>query len=56
VRGVALLALTLFAAGETLQARALPWSFVFAPDGRLFATERPGRVQIIDITRHRNSP
>jgi glucose/arabinose dehydrogenase len=94
VRGVTLLALTLFAAGETLHARAcdnkpqdpapevtpsppsrsdgpvfttqdgvrfrvevvvnnleIPWSFVFAPDGRLFVTERPGRVQLIDIPR-----
>ena len=94
MRGAALLALALFAAGETLQARAcdtkpqeptpdvtpsppsrsdgpvfttqdgvrfrvevvvnnleIPWSFAFAPDGRLFVTERPGRVQIIDITR-----
>jgi glucose/arabinose dehydrogenase len=94
MRGIALFALTLFAGGETLQARAcdskpqeptpavtpsppsrsdgpvfttqdgvrfrvevvvnnleIPWSFAFAPDGRLFATERPGRVQIIDITR-----
>jgi glucose/arabinose dehydrogenase len=25
-----------------------PWSIVFAPDGRLFVTERPGRVRIID--------
>jgi len=94
MRGTALFALALFAAGETLQARAcdskpqeptpavtpsppsrsdgpvsttqdgvrfrvevvvnnleIPWSFAFAPDGRLFVTERPGRVQIIDITR-----
>ena len=27
----------------------IPWSLVFAPDGRLFVTERPGRVRIIDI-------
>lgn len=87
---MALIALALFAAGETLQARAcdtkpqnpapdltpapsgvqvfttqdgvrfrvevvvsdleIPWSLVFAPDGRLFVTERPGRVRIIDIT------
>src|SRR5437773_714574 len=26
----------------------IPWSIVFAPDGRLFVTERPGRVRIID--------
>jgi len=94
MRGAALIALALFAAGETLQARAcdtktqeptpdvtpsppsrsdgpvfttqdgvrfrvevvvnnleIPWAFVFAPDGRVFVTERPGRVQIIDITR-----
>jgi glucose/arabinose dehydrogenase len=94
MRGTALFALALFAAGETLQARAcdskpqeptpgvtpsppsrsdgpvfttqdgvrfrvevvvnnleIPWSFVFAPDGRLFVTERPGRLQIVDITR-----
>jgi glucose/arabinose dehydrogenase len=28
----------------------IPWSMVFAPDGRLFVTERPGRVRIIDLT------
>jgi glucose/arabinose dehydrogenase len=27
----------------------IPWSLVFAPDGRLFVTERPGRVRIIDL-------
>src|SRR5215510_14538786 len=94
MRSVTLLALTMFATGETLQARAcdtktqeptpavtpsppsrsdgpvfttqdgvrfrvevvvnnleIPWALAFAPDGRLFVTERPGRVQIIDITR-----
>jgi aldose sugar dehydrogenase len=29
----------------------IPWSMAFAPDARLFVTERPGRVRIIDITR-----
>ena len=29
----------------------VPWSMVFAPDGRLFVTERPGRVRIIDVSR-----
>ena len=29
----------------------IPWSFAFAPDGRLFVTERPGRVRIVDISR-----
>jgi glucose/arabinose dehydrogenase len=94
MRSLAVFALALFAAGETLQARAcdtkpqeptpavtpsppsrsdgpvfttqdgvrfrvevvvnnleIPWALVFAPDGRLFVTERPGRIQIIDITR-----
>ncbi len=29
----------------------IPWSIAFAPDGRLFVTERPGRVQILDLAR-----
>src|SRR5262245_27523399 len=28
----------------------IPWSLAFAPDGRLFATERPGRVRIFDLS------
>ena len=28
----------------------IPWSMAFAPDGRLFMTERPGRVRILDLT------
>src|ERR1044071_3343623 len=27
----------------------IPWSMAFAPDGRFFVTERPGRVRIIDV-------
>jgi aldose sugar dehydrogenase len=27
----------------------IPWSMAFAPDGRLFVTERPGRVRILDF-------
>src|ERR671919_238345 len=26
----------------------VPWSLAFAPDGRLFVTERPGRVRIVN--------
>ena len=25
----------------------IPWSLAFAPDGRLFFTERPGRVRVV---------
>ena len=28
----------------------IPWSMAFAPDGRLFVTERPGRVRIMNLT------
>ena len=28
----------------------IPWSMAFAPDGRLFLTERPGRVRILSLT------
>ena len=28
----------------------VPWAMAFAPDGRLFVTERPGRVYILDLT------
>src|SRR5687767_1406247 len=27
----------------------IPWSLAFAPDGRLFLTERTGRVRILDL-------
>ena len=28
----------------------VPWSLRFAPDGRLFVTERPGRVRVLDLS------
>jgi glucose/arabinose dehydrogenase len=28
----------------------VPWSMAFAPDGRLFVTERPGRVRIVNTS------
>lgn len=28
----------------------IPWSMEFAPDGRLFITERPGRVRILNLS------
>jgi MYXO-CTERM domain-containing protein len=27
----------------------IPWSLAFAPDGRLFISERPGRIRVIDV-------
>jgi glucose/arabinose dehydrogenase len=32
----------------------VPWSMAFAPDGRLFVTERPGRVRILDLISRRS--
>src|SRR5437868_10525416 len=40
-----------FASGLTA-----PWSTVFVPDGRLFVTERPGRVRVIGNGRLRAGP
>ena len=32
------------------------WSIVFAPDGRMFFTERPGRVRVVENGKLRNAP
>jgi aldose sugar dehydrogenase len=34
----------------------VPWSIVFAPDGRIIFTERPGRVRVIEQGRLRPEP
>jgi glucose/arabinose dehydrogenase len=34
----------------------VPWSIVFAPDGRILFTERPGRVRVIEQGRLRPEP
>ena len=34
----------------------VPWALAFAPDGRLFVTERPGRVRVIHKGRLRPEP
>jgi glucose/arabinose dehydrogenase len=34
----------------------VPWAMAFAPDGRLFVTERPGRVRVIENGRLRPEP
>ena len=39
-----------FSVGTVATNLEIPWSLAFAPDGRLFATERPGRVRILDLS------
>src|SRR5512132_3075628 len=34
----------------------VPWSIVFAPDGRVFVAERPGRVRVIERGQLRAEP
>ena len=34
----------------------VPWAIAFAPDGRLFVTERPGRIRVIENGRLRPEP
>jgi glucose/arabinose dehydrogenase len=50
--------------GQTLRFRVetvaadleVPWAIAFAPDGRIFVTERPGRVRMIEQGRLRPEP
>ncbi|HEX8737643.1 MAG TPA: PQQ-dependent sugar dehydrogenase, partial [Pyrinomonadaceae bacterium] len=42
---------------ETVAANLeIVWSIVFAPDGRIFFTERPGRVRVIENGKLQNAP
>lgn len=34
----------------------VPWALAFAPDGRLFLTERPGRIRVVEGGRLRREP
>lgn len=34
----------------------VPWALAFAPDGRIFVTERPGRIRVIENGRLRPEP
>ncbi|MGB7926023.1 MAG: PQQ-dependent sugar dehydrogenase [Pyrinomonadaceae bacterium] len=34
----------------------VPWAIVFAPDGRMIFTERPGRVRVVENGRLRDAP
>lgn len=43
-----------FAVETVVTSLEVPWSMAFAPDGRLFVTERPGRVRIIDLASGRS--
>ena len=38
-----------FRVEEPVGSLEVPWSMAFAPDGRLFVTERAGRVRILDL-------
>jgi glucose/arabinose dehydrogenase len=38
-----------FTAETVVTSLEIPWSMAFAPDGRLFVTERPGRVRVLDL-------
>jgi glucose/arabinose dehydrogenase len=40
-----------FSVETVINGLEIPWSLTFAPDGRLFVPERPGRVRIVDTTR-----
>lgn len=39
-----------FVVETPVMALTVPWSMAFAPDGRLFLTERAGRVRILNLT------
>jgi glucose/arabinose dehydrogenase len=34
----------------------VPWEMVFAADGRIFITERPGRIRVITNGQLQNDP
>ena len=38
-----------FRVETVVQSLEIPWAMAFAPDGRLFVTERPGRVRILNL-------
>jgi glucose/arabinose dehydrogenase len=39
---------TRFAVETFLTGLEVPWSLAFAPDGRIFITERPGRIRVVE--------
>lgn len=47
---------TRFAVQVLITGLDVPWSLAFAPDGRLFVTERPGRVRIVQDSRLLTTP
>jgi glucose/arabinose dehydrogenase len=38
------------------QRLVVPWGVAFAPDGRIFITERPGRIRVVEEGRLRPEP
>ncbi|HUP48657.1 MAG TPA: PQQ-dependent sugar dehydrogenase [Thermoanaerobaculia bacterium] len=41
---------------EVARGLEVPWSIAFAPDGRIFVTERPGRIRVIEDGALRSQP
>src|SRR5688500_18930093 len=39
-----------FRVETVVQSLEIPWAMAFAPDGRLFVTERAGRVRILNVS------
>ncbi|MBI4444854.1 MAG: PQQ-dependent sugar dehydrogenase [Acidobacteria bacterium] len=46
----------LFRVETVVEGLEVPWSMVFAPDGRLIITERPGRVRVVEKGRLKRDP
>lgn len=49
-------AVTIAAAETIVSGLDTPWSLAFAPDGRIFVTERPGLIRIVENGRVRPQP
>ena len=47
---------TRFAVQTLVTGLEIPWSLAFAPDGRLFVSERPGRVRVVQNGQLRTAP
>jgi glucose/arabinose dehydrogenase len=45
-----------FRVEEVVTGLEVPWAIAFAPDGRMFITERPGRLRVVENGRLRAAP